>query len=146
MNVIKKHDQFQKLFLNTVHPFSVGFDTFFDRLNTSMTACYPSTTFPPYNIVKEDNKTYIELALAGYTKEDVTVVVEEGVLVIDGDKGPQDVNKNVVTGIASRKFSRKFTLGEFIEVNSAELKDGMLTIELEEVLPPEKQPKHIEIK
>ena len=111
-----------------------------------MTAYYPSTTFPPYNIVKEDNKTYIELALAGYTKEDVTVVVEEGVLVIDGNKGSQDVNKNVVAGIASRKFSRKFTLGEFIEVNSAELKDGMLTIELEEVLPPEKQPKHIEIK
>ena len=77
MNVIKKHDQFQKLFLNTVHPFSVGFDTFFYRLNTSMTACYPSTTFPPYNIAKEDNKTYIELALAGYTKEDVKFLKEQ---------------------------------------------------------------------
>jgi molecular chaperone IbpA len=146
MNFIKKNDQFQKLFLSTVHPFSVGFDSFFDRLNSSRLSCYPSTTFPPYNISKEENKTYIELALAGYTKDDVSVVIEEGTLTVSGKKGVQDSENNLVTGIANRKFSRKFTLGEFIEVNTAEMKDGMLTIVLEEMLPPEKQPKYIEIK
>ena len=103
--------------------------------------------FPPYNIVKDGDKTFVEMALAGYGKDDIEVVVSDGVLSVKGTghserEGEQDLHR----GIASRRFTRSFSLGEHIEVNSAEMKDGMLTIELQEVLPPEKQPKVIEIK
>jgi len=123
---------------------SIGLDSLFDRL-VSFKQIKPS--FPPYNIIREGNKTFVEMALAGYCKDDIEVVVEDGVLSVKGTgyserKGDSEVHR----GIASRTFTRSFSLGEHVEVNSAELKDGMLTVELEEVLPPEKQPKTIEIK
>ncbi len=123
---------------------SIGLDSLFDRL-IHFKEVKPN--FPPYNIIRDGSKTFIELALAGYSKDDVTVVVEDGVLCIEATgyserKGESEVHR----GIASRRFSRSFSLGEHVEVNSAELKNGMLTVELEEVLPPEKQPRTIEIK
>ena len=123
---------------------SIGLDSLFDRL-IQFKEVKPN--FPPYNIIRDGSKTFIELALAGYSKDDVTVVVEDGVLSIEATgyserKGESEVHR----GIASRRFKRNFSLGEYVEVNSAELKNGMLTVELEEVLPPDKQPKVISIK
>ena len=125
---------------------SIGLDSLFDRL-ISFDSNPIMGSFPPCNIIKDEGKTFVELALAGYSKEDIEVVVEDGVLSIKGTgyserKGDTEVHR----GIASRRFNRSFSLGEHVEVNSAELKDGLLTVELEEVLPPEKQPKTIEIK
>ena len=122
---------------------SIGLDSLFDRLIQFKEV----PNFPPYNIIRDGSKTFIELALAGYSKDDVTVVVEDGVLSIEATgyserKGESEVHR----GIASRRFKRSFSLGEHVEVNSAELKNGMLTVELEEVLPPDKQPKVISIK
>jgi len=140
LTLVKKNDQFRELFF----PFSIGFDDFFDRLSSSVSD-NPST-FPPYNILRDDVKTYIEIALAGYNKKDIDIVIEDGVLSISGQKDQKSSDALTYRGIANRKFIRKFSLGEHVEVNSAEIKDGMLTVELEEVLPPEKQPKRIEIK
>ena len=137
-NLITKNDQLMRDFFSH----SIGLDNLFNRL-----VSFNQPSFPPYNIIRDENKTFIEMALAGYSKDDVTVVVEDGVLSIEATgyserKGDNEVHR----GIASRRFSRSFSLGEHVEVNSAEMKDGMLTVELEEVLPPEKQPKTIEIK
>tara|TARA_R110000824_G_scaffold391948_1_gene590075 strand:- start:132 stop:566 length:435 start_codon:yes stop_codon:yes gene_type:complete len=133
-----------KQFRDTFFPFSVGFDDFFDRLNT--TAETHRISFPPYNIIRNNGKTYIELALAGYNKERLEIVVEDGVLSISGEKTPDNQDDGSYRGIANRSFIKKFTLGEHVEVNSAEINDGLLTVELQEVLPPEKQPKRIEIR
>lgn len=138
-SLISKHDQlFRELFSN-----SIGMDRLIDRLSNTT-----PVSFPPYNIFEEGNTTYVELALAGYKKEDVNVVVEDGVLSIEGSssKAPLSNREDIHRGIASRRFKRAFSLGEYIEVKSAELKDGLLTIMLEEILPPEKQPKVIDIK
>ena len=149
--IVKKEitpGEYQK-FRDVFFPFSVGFDTFFDRLNSTAEHCHSANTFPPYNILKSDNKTYIEVALAGYKRNNVEVTVEDGVLSIVGNKEIPPENTEVrqtYRGIANRNFIRKFSLGEYVEVNSAEFKDGLLTIELEEVLPPEKKPKQINIK
>ena len=139
--LIKRHDQiFQDFF-----PVSIGLDSIFNRLTSLSQA---GDNFPPYNIIRDGNKTFVELALAGYSKDDLEVVAEDGVLSISAagfSELVSDEDKHVHRGIASRRFTRQFTLGEYIEVNYAEMKDGMLTVELEEVLPPEKQPKKIEI-
>ena len=87
------------------------------------------------------------MALAGYSKEDISVLIEDGVLSIEGSssKSPLSEGTEVYRGIASRKFKRSFSLGEYIEVKSADLKDGLLTVTLEEIIPEEKKPKVIEI-
>ena len=137
-----KHDRLMREFF----PFSIGLDSVFNRLAGISES--GSFNFPPYNIIRDEAKTVLEMALAGYRKEDVSVVVEDGILSITGDNNRDDEkdSNHVHHGIATRRFVRKFTLGEYIEVNCAEMKDGMLIVELEEVLPPEKQPKNIEIK
>ena len=134
----------QRLF-NEFFTHTIGLDTLFNQLVRGSQV--NNTNFPPYNVIRDESKTFVELALAGYSKDDVTVVVEDGVLSIEAAgyterKGDSDIHR----GIASRRFKRSFRLGEYVEVNSAKLKDGMLTVELEEVLPPEKQPRTIEIK
>tara|TARA_Y100000593_G_C4122374_1_gene243348 strand:+ start:108 stop:536 length:429 start_codon:yes stop_codon:yes gene_type:complete len=142
MNSLSKQDQlFRELF-----PHSIGLDRLFSQLSKTGGQ---TTGFPPYNIISDDNKTYIELALAGYSKDDIEVIVEDGTLSINGRGYSERVggeDKLSHKGIASRRFVRQFTLGEYIEIKSAELKNGLLTITLEEVLPLEKQPKVIDIK
>jgi len=123
---------------------SIGFESLFDRFSTFKPTKH---SFPPYNIIRDGSKTFVEIALAGYSKDDIEVLVEEGILSIKGigyseRQGIGECHR----GIAARRFAKSFSLGEYVEVNSAELKDGLLTVELEEVLPPEKQPKVIEIK
>jgi len=140
-NIVKRHDQFMQDFF----PFSIGLDGVFSRLG-SIKRDNLCNTFPPYNIIKDGDKILVEMALAGYSKDNIEVVVEDGILSITGDN--KDRNKpdnHIHQGIATRNFVRKFTLGEQVEVNSAEMKDGMLVVELEEIVPPEKQPKRITI-
>ena len=146
MTLSRNAKQFRDLFF----PFSIGYDDLFDRLNATAENHRGSTGFPPYNVIRDGDKTYVEVALAGYNRDNVQVVVEDGVLSITGNAGEKKNDEETTTrsyrGIANRSFLKKFSLGEHVEVNSAELKDGMLTVEIQEVLPPEKQPKHIEIK
>ena len=136
---------------NHMTPYAVGFDRQFDRLFDYVTHQAESTGgYPPYNIQKtEDYKFEIEMALAGFSKKDIEVEVAEGVLTVksmkDKDTGSTD-EFTLYKGISQRNFTRKFTLADDIVVKGAELKDGMLTISLERIVPEEKKPQLITIK
>ena len=135
--------------LNQLTPYSVGFDRQFNRLNDYMTHQQQSTGFPPYNIQKvEDFKYTIELALAGFTKDDIEVEVADGVLTVRSVKESEDVTDEwtLHRGISYRKFNRKFTLSDDVVVNDAKLENGLLTVELEQIVPEEKKPRLITIK
>ena len=136
--------------VNHMTPYAVGFDRTFDRLFDYVTHQAESTGYPPYNIQKtEDYKFEIEMALAGFDKKDIEIEVAEGVLTVkslkDKDTGTTD-DYTLYKGISQRNFTRKFTLADDIVVKGAELKNGMLTINLERIVPEEKKPQLIEVK
>ena len=131
---------------NQLTPYAVGYDKLFDNLSRYVDNNVSSTGFPPYNIRKEGDYHYvIEMALAGFSKEDIEVEVADGTLSIRSDK-KDDASDNLYRGISFRKFNRKFTLSDDIVVNDAALDNGMLTINLERVVPEEKKPRLIEVK
>ena len=134
--------------------FTVGFDGFFNRLSTVDTA---QNSYPPYNIRKLNEFQYVvELALAGFTKNDIEVELTEGTLTVrsvlkkdsGGDNDETSSNNEigfVHRGIAKRAFSRSFQLSDDIVVKNADLQDGMLIVNLERVIPDEKKPRLIPI-
>ena len=135
---------------NHMTPYAVGFDRTFDRLFDYVTHQAESTGYPPYNIQKtEDYKFEIEMALAGFDKKDIEIEVAEGVLTVkslrDKDTGATD-DYTLYKGISQRNFTRKFTLADDIVVKGAKLNNGMLTINLERIVPEEKKPQLIEVK
>ena len=137
---------------NQLTPYAVGFDRIFDNLSRYVDNNATSTGFPPYNIRKEGDYNYvIELALAGFGKNDIEVEVADSTLSIRSTKKPfdEDVSSNedtVYRGISYRKFERKFTLAEDVVVNEAKLENGMLILNLERVVPEEKKPRLIKVK
>ena len=131
---------------NQITPYAVGFDRVFDNLNRYVDNNMTSTGFPPYNIRKEGDYNYvIEMALAGFGKEDIEVEVAENTLSVRSD-GKKDSDDSVYRGISFRRFDRKFTLADDIVVTGASLENGMLTVDLERVVPEEKKPRLIEVK
>ena len=102
--------------------------------------------FPPHDLEKDDNFYKLTLAVAGYSKENISIELEDSILNIVGDRDGNDNRNYIVSGIAARKFRKSFSLSDTMEVRDADLKDGLLTITLEEVVPEEEQPKLIEIK
>ena len=138
-----------------LRPVSIGFDTLFDHFenffdddqsfHTSLTS-----TFPFYNIVKKgDNKFDIEVALAGYDKKDITVEYEDNLLRIKSikeTKSDKDKDGVIHQGIAKRYFSKAFTIANDVEIEGAELKNGLLKISLNKIVPEAKKPKKIAIK
>ena len=137
---------------NQLTPYAVGFDRVFDQLNRYVDNNATSTGFPPYNIRKEGDYNYvIEMALAGFGKEDIEVEVANSALSVRSTKKPlnEDIASNedtVYRGISYRKFDRKFTLAEDVVVNNAKLENGMLILELERVVPEAKKPRLVEVK
>ena len=135
--------------LNQLTPYSVGFDRQFNRLNDYVKHQQQSTGFPPYNIQKVKDFEYeIEMALAGFSKDDIEVEVADGVLTVRSVKENDDVDDEwtLHRGISYRKFNRKFTLADDIVVNDAKLENGLLTISLEQIVPEEKKPRLITVK
>ena len=137
--------------LNQLTPYAVGFDRVFDQLNTYARNNATSTGFPPYNIRKGGDYTYaIEMALAGFSKNDIEIEVAEGLLTVRSVKEDNETNEEydskIYRGISYRKFNRKFTLADDIVVKDASLENGMLKIDLERVVPEEKKPRKITIK
>lgn len=135
-------------FTKSLFPSTVGFDRVFDHLENvhrSMSKVIPS--YPPYNIKKvDDNKYVIELAVAGFGKQDLEMELKEGVLAIKGSTSSNDSDTFLYKGIADRAFTRQFTLADTVEIQNAELINGMLKIWLENIIPDEKKPKKIDIK
>ena len=133
---------------NQLTPYAVGYEKILDNLSRYVDNNVTSTGFPPYNIRKEGDFNYvIEMALAGFSKKDIEVEVAEGTLSVRSDKKDMsNAADNVYRGISFRKFNRKFTLADDIVVNDASLENGMLTINLERIIPEERKPRLIEVK
>ena len=132
---------------NKLTPYAVGYDRIFDHLSRYVDNNTTSTGFPPYNIRKEGDYNYtIEMALAGFGKKDIEVEVTEGTLSVRSVKENAEDDSTVYRGISYRKFDRKFTVADDVVVNGASLENGMLTINLERVVPEEKKPRLITVK
>lgn len=125
-------------------PFTVGFDNVFNSLDRVRST--PQTNYPPYNIRKGkvEDTFLIELAVAGFSENDLTISVKETNLTIEGDIGEKD-NGFIHQGISQRKFSRNFVLAEDVLVKGSDLANGILTIYAERVVPEEKKARTIEI-
>ena len=125
-------------------PFFIGFNRELTRLNHAHKT--NSQSYPPYDLLKLDEDTYrISLAIAGFTKDDISVTIDNGTLLIKGEITDVIDAEIVHKGIAGRKFVRSFALGEYMEVTGADLKDGMLNISIDRIVPEEKKPKTIKI-
>ena len=141
---------------NNLRPITVGFDNMFDHFEHLMDDGFYrnglTTNFPPYNIVKTGKNSYdVELALAGFNKKDIEVQYEDNLLTVKSRKSEKvdktDEDGNIIhRGISQRFFSKSFTIANDVEVKGAELKDGLLTIALERIIPEAKKAKTIEIK
>ena len=149
---------------NQLRPLSVGFDDVFDHFESMFDGPTISigSNYPPYNIVKTGhNKFDIEVALAGFNKKDIDVTSENGVLTIeskvksvvndsvgikDGEDKPREDEHMIHKGISKRYFKKSFTIADDVEIKGAELKDGMLRVSMEKIVPEAKKLKTIEIK
>ena len=140
---------------NQLRPLSVGYDDVFDHFESMFNHQYDSISqpnYPPYNIVKTGKYNYdIQVALAGYGKKDVDVSFENSVLTIKSvkDKDEKEVEDNdgvLHKGIAKRMFTKSFTIAEDVEIKGAELKDGLLNVSMEKIIPDHKKARTIEIK
>ncbi|OUW32545.1 MAG: heat-shock protein [Flavobacteriaceae bacterium TMED171] len=138
---------------NQLRPVTVGFDNMFDHFERMFDEDYtfnvPTVNFPPYNIVKTGDFTYdVELALAGFSKDDITVDYADNVLSVKSVKKSEEKKEDGVIhrGISKRYFSKSFTIADDVEVKGAELKDGLLKISLEKIIPDAKKPRSIKIK
>ncbi len=123
---------------------TVGFDSIFDRLEKQSTQ---QSGYPPHNVVKHDDDRFeIAIAVAGFKDTDLTVEQKENILTIASKDVDLNGDKEYIhKGIATRKFDKKFTLGEYIEVKEVALVDGILSVYLEKNIPEEKKPKSFSI-
>ena len=139
---------------NSLRPFSIGFDDMFDQFENMLGngALTMQSNYPPYNIRKTGNDNYaIEVALAGFNKKDVEVEFEDNLLTVRTKQvnKSEDKNKNgeiIHKGISQRQFARSFSVADDVKIDGAELKDGLLKIACERIIPEYKKKKLIEIK
>ena len=136
---------------NQLRPLSVGFDDVFDHFESMFDYDTVNVSnYPPYNIVKTgSNKFDIEVALAGFNKKDINVTSENGMLTIESkqeDKSKDKDGEVLHKGISKRYFKKSFTIADDVEIKGAELKDGMLRVSMEKIVPEAKKLKTIEIK
>ena len=127
-------------------PFFIGFNRELDRMaNVHQTAT--RQTYPPYDVLKLDEDTFqVSIAVAGFTKNDLDLSVDNDTLIVKGEITEVTDGEYLHKGIAARKFTRTFALGEYMEVTGASIEDGMLNIRVDRIIPEEKKPKTIKIK
>ena len=135
---------------NQLRPLSVGFDDVFNHFESMFDYDTVNVSnYPPYNIVKTgDNKYDVEVALAGFNKKDINVSVENGMLTIESkeDKSKDKDGEVIHKGISKRYFKKSFTISDDVEVKGAELKDRMLRVSMEKIIPEAKKLRTIDIK
>ena len=139
---------------NTLRPFSIGFDDMFDQFESMLGngALSMQSNYPPYNIRRTGKDKYsIEVALAGFNKKDVEVEFEDNLLTVRTKQVNKPDSKNedgeiIHKGISQRQFARSFTIADDVKVSGAELKDGLLTIGCERILPDHKKKRLIKIR
>lgn len=130
-------------------PSTVGFDRLLSTLDEALNIPEKVlTSYPPYNIAKiSEDKYVIELAVAGFKREEIDITLEDNKLTVQGNaKKDEDGSKTYYhRGIALRNFTRVFTLADTVVVNSADLVDGMLVVELQNIIPENKKPRKISL-
>jgi len=130
-----------------IHRFGIGFDTMFDDL-MRVTQAQGNTNYPPHNVIKTgDNTSVIEVAVAGFTEGEIDISVDRQILTIAGaSKRDEDTaHEYLHRGISRRDFRQSFTLADHVEVKSAAVRDGILTVHLEREVPESARPKTIAI-
>ena len=136
---------------NSLRPFSVGFDSIFDEFDRVLESTERhNSNYPPYNIHKiNENEYKIEVALAGFSKDDIELELKDSTLTVRNKQKEKIVNENtngmIHKGISTRQFERAFTISEDIKIKNAELKNGLLNIDLERIIPDEKKARLISI-
>jgi molecular chaperone IbpA len=125
----------------------IGFDQLFNDVERRF-ANQVQTNYPPYNVIKHDDNNFeIEVAVAGFDREDITIEVDQDQLVIKGNRQKDDdASKYLHRGLAARDFERSWTLAEYMEVGDAELTNGILRVKLTRVVPEALKPRLIAIK
>ena len=124
---------------------SVGFDRLFDMLENS-TLGQNGENYPPFDLIRLDDNSYrIELAVAGFSRENIEITAQQNVLIIRGERSDSNGSDYVHRGIANRSFERRFALADHIQVRGADLKDGMLSIDLVREIPEAMKPRRIDI-
>ena len=128
---------------------TLGFERFFDDVERLLASdvAKVSSSLPPHNILKLDESRYVvELAVAGFSKDEIEITVEDGSLTVKGDKKEKDTDVQYLhRGIGTRSFTKTLTVADTIEVKGAEFKDGILRIGLENIIPEHKKPRKVEI-
>ena len=141
-NLMKFHSKDLPALIERINKYSIGLDDYFDRLAMQHES---QTNYPPYNLVQLSNVEYrLELALAGFKKEELNVYTQDGKLFVEGlQKGEEEGERTYVhRGVAQRSFTRSWTLSDETEVRSVEFEDGMLRITLGKVVPEHHQRKN----
>ena len=124
---------------------TVGFDRLFELLENG-TGFQAGENYPPFDLEQEGEDRYrITLAVAGFRRDEIDVTAQQNLLVVSGRKDDSGDHSYVHRGIAARSFERRFVLGDYVQVKGAELKDGLLSIELAREIPEEMKPRRIEI-
>ncbi len=137
---------------NSLRPFSIGFDDMFDQFESMLgNGGMVQSNYPPYNIRKAGKDKYaIEVAVAGFNKNDVEVEFEDKLLTVRTKKVNKAVEKDggeiIHKGISQRSFTRSFTIADDVKISDAQLQDGLLTVNCEKILPEHKKKKIIPIK
>jgi molecular chaperone IbpA len=134
--------------LDRLLPTALGFENAFAALdNAAHLLTATSNAFPPVNVIKKDEYNFVvELAVAGYKIDEIEITAEKNSLKVAGKKVEEDTREYLVKGIAGRKFARQFVLSDTVVVRDAALADGILSIQLENVVPEEQKPRKIAIK
>jgi len=134
-------------FVNQIHRQTIGFDRMFEELNRTFANSRTDGNYPPHNVVKLDDTHYIiEVAVAGFAEDEIDVELKENVLTVRGEQAKKESEVEYLhKGISTRNFVRTFPLAEHIEVKGATVKNGILAIALEQIVPEENKPKKIAI-
>lgn len=139
----------QRIELTPLYPRTLGFDRLFDQIESAFNNLDNQVVdkFPPHNIVKLNDTQYVvELAIAGFSKKDIDITVEDSSLVIRGTKAEEDAKVEYLhRGIGTRAFTKTIKLADTVQVSGAEFLDGILRIGLQNIIPEEKKPRKIAI-
>ena len=130
-----------------LRPYTIGYDNIFEHFNDMFESSGSQTNFPPYDIIKySDTKYDIQLAIAGYSKEDIVIEQNENTLSIKSIKQKENDKVEILhRGISKKYFEKYFTIADDVKINGAELRNGLLKISLERIIPEQKKPKTIKI-
>ena len=138
-------NQLNRIDTETLNRALIGFDTMFNNFERKF-ANSVSSNYPPHNVVKLDENNYeIQVAVTGFNKEEVTVELDQNILIITAGRPAEEEKVYLHRGLAQRNFVKQFPLAEHIEVKGAEQKNGVLTVKLERIVPEALKPRRIEI-